>query len=132
MIFEMTTQVRVSDMREGQEWYKILLNREPDFVPHSGFAEWEIIPGCWLQVSEGVPAVGNGPMRLGVRNLEAERVRLVEQLQIDGFEIFSRPEVSAKWCTFSDPWGNQIGFFEYLDKNEEQVRIASIVGKAKK
>ena len=48
MIFEMTTQVRVSNIEEGQKWYETLLNKKPDFTPHEGFAEWELIPGCWL------------------------------------------------------------------------------------
>ncbi len=31
MIYEMTVQVRVSSMEEGQKWYQTLLNKEPDF-----------------------------------------------------------------------------------------------------
>ena len=128
MIFEMTTQVRVSNIKEGQEWYEALLNKKPDFIPHDGFAEWELIPGCWLQVAEGTPTDGNGPLRLGVTNIEAERDRLVEQLKIDSFQIHSRPEVPVKWGTFTDPWGNRLGFFEYLDKSDEQERIKTIIG----
>lgn len=128
MIFEMTIQVRVASIEEGQKWYEILFNKEPDLIPHEGFAEWEIIPGCWLQVAEGTLTEGNGPLRFGVANLEAERERLVEELKIDRFEIHARAEVSAKWGTFTDPWGNQLGFFEYLDKNEEKERIKTIVG----
>lgn len=127
MIFEMTTQVRVSSIKEGQKWYGTLLNKEPEFTPHDGFAEWELIPGCWLQVAEGLLIDGNGPLRLGVTNIEAERDRLVEELKIDSFAIHSRPEVPVKWGTFTDPWGNRLGFFEYLDKNEEQERIKAIV-----
>jgi hypothetical protein len=128
MIFEMTTQVRVSNFEEGQKWYETLLNREPDFIAHEGFAEWELIPGCWLQVAEGVPTEGNGPLRLGTTNIEAQRDRLVEILEIDNFEIYSRPEVPVKWGTFTDPWGNRLGFFEYLKKSEEQARIKMIIG----
>ncbi|WP_409291306.1 VOC family protein [Peribacillus sp. SCS-37] len=128
MIFEMTIQVRVSNFKEGLEWYNSLLNKQPDLIPHDGFAEWELLPGCWLQVAEGVPAEGTGPLRLGTANIEAERERLVEQLGIDCFEIQSRPEVSVKWGTFADPWGNRLGFFEYLDKSEEKERIKTVIG----
>ncbi|WP_299510675.1 VOC family protein [uncultured Rummeliibacillus sp.] len=128
MIFEMTTQFRVSNFKEGQEWYETLFNKKPDFIPHDGFAEWEIIPGCWLQVAEGTLTEGNGPLRLGVPNIEAERDRLVKTLNIDHFEIHSRPEVPVKWGTFKDPWGNQLGLFEYMDKSEEQKRIKMIIG----
>ncbi|MBU5345830.1 VOC family protein [Paenibacillus lautus] len=128
MIFEMTIQVRVSNIEQGQKWYETLLNRKPDFIPHEGFAEWELIPGCWLQVAEGKPTEGNGPLRLGTTNIEVQRDILVKLLKIDDFEIYSRPEVPVKWGTFSDPWGNRLGFFEYLNKSEEQERIKTIIG----
>ncbi|MFU1795604.1 VOC family protein [Paenibacillus azoreducens] len=128
MVFEMTTQVRVSNIEEGQKWYETLLNRKPDFIPHEGFAEWELIPGCWLQVAKGVPTEGNGPLRLGTTDIEAQRDRLVKVLKIDNFEIYSRPEVPVKWGTFTDPWGNRLGFFEYLNKSEERERIKMIIG----
>ncbi|KMM39286.1 VOC family protein [Guptibacillus hwajinpoensis] len=128
MIFEMTTQVRVSNIEEGHKWYETLINKHPDFIPHKGFVEWELIPGCWLQVAEGELTEGNGPLRLGVTDIEGERERLIKELTIERFEIHSRPEVPVKWGTFRDPWGNRIGFFEYLDKKEEETQIKSILG----
>lgn len=126
MIFEITYQVRVTDIQQGHKWYGILLNKKPDFIPHDGFAEWEVIPGYWLQVAEGTPSEGSGPLRLGVTNIIAERARLVKELGIENFEIFSHEEVPAKWGSFTDPWGNQLGFFEYLDKKEENDRVKTI------
>ena len=131
MIFEMTIQVRVSNIKEGQKWYEALLNKKPDFIPHEGFAEWELIPGCWLQVAEGPPNEGSGPLRLGITNLEEEKERLRQELAIEDFELFSRPEVPAIWGTFTDPWGNRLGLFQYLDKNEEQQRMKEILGTIK-
>ncbi|MBD8496999.1 VOC family protein [Paenibacillus arenosi] len=115
MIVEMTIQIRVTNFTAGQQWYQTLLNKQPDYVPHEGFAEWELIPGCWLQVAEGQPAEGSGPIRLGVINIEAERDRLMKQLQIERFDIHTREEVPVKWGTLTDPWGNRIGFFQYLN-----------------
>lgn len=129
LVFEMTIQVRVEDITEGCKWYQTVLNRAPDFIPHEGFVEWEIIPGCWLQVAEGKTAIASGPLRLGVTDIEGERERLVKELKIDEFEIYSREEVPVKWGTFSDPWGNRLGFFEYLDKEEEKQRINTLVMK---
>jgi hypothetical protein len=131
MIFEMTNQIRVSNIQEGQRWYEIFLNKKPDYIPHEGFAEWELIPGCWLQVAQGIPATESGPIRFGVSNLEDEQKRLVQQLNIEHFEIQSRPEVPVKWVTFNDPWGNQLGLFEYLDKNAEKARFNTIFGMSK-
>ncbi|MCA0174116.1 VOC family protein [Bacillus sp. RAR_GA_16] len=132
MVFEMTTQVRVSNMEEGRQWYEKLLKKKPDFIPHEGFAEWKLLPGCWLQVAEGHVTEGNGPLRLGVTDILAERNRLMKDLDIEEFDIHSRLEVPVKWGTFADPWGNQLGFFEYINKNEEEEQIKSIFGKAGK
>lgn len=128
MIFEMTYQVRVTDYVEGLKWYKSLLQKEPDFVPHDGFAEWEMIPGCWLQVAEGTPSENSGPLRLGVKSIEEERARMVNEMNVEPFEIFSREEVPVKWATFSDPWGNRVGFFEYNKEEEMKERIKTILG----
>jgi hypothetical protein len=129
MIFEITNQVRVTNFNEGCKWYEVLLNKAPDFMPHDGFAEWEIIPGFWLQVAEGTPAEGSGPLRFGVTDIIAERNRLVKLLRIDPFEIHGREEVPARWGTFTDPWGNKIGLFEYVNKKEEQARLQSILSR---
>lgn len=127
MIYEMTVQVRVSNMEDGQKYYEILLNRQPDFTPHEGFAEWELLPNCWLQVAEGTPTVGNGPLRLGVVDLHAERKRLMDILHIEEFEIFERVEVPVKWATFSDPWGNRLGLFEYKESEALNEKLRQVV-----
>lgn len=128
MIFEMTYQVRVTDFDEGFEWYRKLLNKEPDFTPHEGFAEWELLPGCWLQVAEGIPAEGSGPIRIGVTNIESHREKMSKELNVSNFEIHSREKVPVKWATFNDPWGNRLGFFEYIDKKEEKKTIERVLG----
>ncbi|MGF3102956.1 VOC family protein [Rossellomorea sp. DUT-2] len=131
MIYEMTVQVRVTDMQKGQKWYETLLNRTPDFIPHEGFAEWELIPGCWLQVAEGTPTPNSGPIRLGVEDISRERERLSSLLGTKYFDIHEREEVPVKWATFQDPWGNGIGMFEYHSKTEMQARIQSLLGNEK-
>lgn len=39
--------------------------------------------------------------------------------------LFALP---VKWGSFSDPWGNQLGYFEYQDKVAEQDRIKTNIG----
>ncbi len=128
MVIDMTIQLRVTDMEKGRRWYETFLKQRPDFIPHDGFVEWEIVPGCWLQVAEGTPAVQSGPLRLGVTNIIEERERLINELHIESFEIFSREEVPVKWGTFSDPWGNLLGLYEYLDKEVEKEQIMRLLG----
>src|SRR5690606_11236394 len=115
LIFELTIQVRVRDFDKGLHWYQLLLNKKPDFIPHDGFAEWELVPGSWLQLAEGEPADGSGPLRLGVTNLEEYIGKLKDELGVKEVSVHTRPEVPVKWCPFSDPWGNLLGLFEYID-----------------
>lgn len=128
MIYEMTFQFRVADISKGQKWYEALLQKKPDFIPHEGFAEWELLPGCWLQIAEGDSTIGSGPLRLGVDNLENERERLINDLKIEPFDIYSREDVPVKWTTFSDPWGNHVGLFEYHIEAEKEERKKTILG----
>ncbi|GIO27271.1 VOC family protein [Ornithinibacillus bavariensis] len=128
MVFEITIQIRVANFQKGLHWYQLLLGKEPDFIPHEGFAEWELIPGSWLQVAEGKPSVGSGPLRLAVTSIEDMRDKL-RDLEIEDVEVHSREGVPVKWCTFSDPWGNYIGLFEYLNKEEEANRAKEILKK---
>lgn len=128
VIIETTVQVRVSDFETGKKWYKSLLNKEPDAVPHEGFVEFELVPGSWLQVAEGTPTKGSGPIRMGVIDIKAERDRMIKELNIEPFEIHSRKEVPVKWGSFTDPWGNRLGFFEYLNENEKVETIKRVHG----
>lgn len=128
MIYEMTFQFRVADISKGQKWYEALLQKKPDFIPHEGFAEWELLPGCWLQIAEGDSTIGSGPLRIGVDDIDNERERLINDLKIEPFEIYSREDVPVKWTTFSDPWGNNVGLFEYHNESEKEERKKTILG----
>ncbi|MGF2614663.1 VOC family protein [Rossellomorea vietnamensis] len=110
-----TFQIRVTGYEKGIQWYKALFNREPDFIPHEDFAEWEIVKGAWLQVAKGEPAIGSGPLRLGVRDIEAERTRLMDELNITIEEINTHEGVPAAWCSFEDQDGNKVGLFQELN-----------------
>jgi hypothetical protein len=110
-----TIQVRVTNYEEGLRWYKTLFDRDPDFIPHEDFAEWEIVKSTWLQVAKGKPSIGNGPLRLGIQDIHSERERLMKALHIKIEEVNTREGVPAAWCTFNDPYGNLVGLFQELD-----------------
>ncbi|AVQ97745.1 ornithine monooxygenase [Oceanobacillus iheyensis] len=109
-----TFQVKITDYEKGIKWYEKLFNRKPDFIPHGDFAEWEIVPNTWLQVAKGEPTNGNGPLRLGVEDIENERRRLVEVLNIEIESVNTREGVPAAWCSFEDPYGNRIGLYQEI------------------
>ena len=45
--------------------------------------EWELVPGCWLQLAEGEPMAGSGPLRLGVCDIDKERHRVIAELNVE-------------------------------------------------
>ncbi len=108
-----TIQLHVSDFAAGTNWYTRLLGRPPDLTPHADLWEWEILPKCYLQVGGGTRASGSGPVHLGVADVAAERERVRDALGIVMSPI-ERVEGVVAWCTFEDPWGNQLGLFEDL------------------
>jgi catechol 2,3-dioxygenase-like lactoylglutathione lyase family enzyme len=114
-----TFQVRVPDFEAGLRFYAKLLGREPDLVPHGGFAEWEIVPNAWLQVGEGQPEIGR-PIRFGVEDIRNERERLASELGVEVSEIeivhVADSGAIACWCDFEDPFGNRLGLFQDLSK----------------
>ncbi|MFC4618477.1 VOC family protein [Camelliibacillus cellulosilyticus] len=103
---EMTIQIRVPDFEGGKAWYEQLFNRKPDFEP----------PNCWLQVAQGEPAVGSGPIRLEVADIRDARHWVVNQLHTEVSEPDTRDGVPVYWCNFEDPYGNRWGFYELKDK----------------
>jgi len=67
--------------------------------------------------SKGIPIEGSGPLRLGIKDIQVEKARLAKELHILDFPIYSREEVSVKWGTISDPWGNSIVDPNYKHNN---------------
>lgn len=108
-----TMQVRADDLDAATRWYSALLGRPPDDEPGSDLAEWEVLPNCWLQLAKGTPAPGNGPLHLGVADIEAECERLRQALNVSISPI-ERVEGEVAWCSFDDPFGNRLGLFQDL------------------
>jgi hypothetical protein len=110
-----TIQVRVGGISDGVDWYTDFLGRGPDLEPDEAFKEWEVIPGCRLQVAEGVPAADSGPLRLEVDDLDAA-VTAAER-RLGALHAVSRGRIAglAAWCTFADPWGNLVGYYQALE-----------------
>lgn len=107
-----TFQVKVPDFKKGLAWYIKLLGRKPNFIPHEGFIEWEISPYAWLQIGKGNPEIGR-PIRFGVEDIEKERDRIENELNVKVSKIILVPGV-VLWCDFSDPFGNKLGLFQDL------------------
>ncbi len=120
-MFEMTVKVQVGNIEEGVKWYSAVLNKAPDRIPHPGSAEWQPFKGCWLQMAEGKEEIQGLLIRIGVHDIQAERDRLRSALQDERIQVSTKQWVPVKWIDLKDPWGNTIGFYEYLDKEYEKL-----------
>jgi hypothetical protein len=112
-VLGVTNQVKVTNFSDGRDWYVKLLGRDPDFMGADNFHEWEIVPGSWLQVAEGNPQTGNGPIRFGVTDIKKERERVMQDLNIEVSEIEAIDGIAA-WVNFNDPFGNKLGLYQDL------------------
>ncbi len=111
-----TIQLKVADIKAGVAFYSRLIGRKPDFEAHEDFKEWELIPGCWLQLVEGFPQPA-GRLRMGVDNIDRAREEAQQELGMTCSEVEHIAGLAA-WCNFEDPWGNHLGFFQDLAVNE--------------
>jgi predicted enzyme related to lactoylglutathione lyase len=115
----LTIQLGVADIRAGVEFYAALLGRPPDYEPHEDFKEWEVFPGCWLQIAQGRP-VPTYPVRLRCADVETERERVERELGVRCSPVSRLPGVVAL-CNFHDPWGNRLGLYQRLFTDQPAI-----------
>jgi predicted enzyme related to lactoylglutathione lyase len=111
-VTSITAGIPVSNLKTATEWYERLLEKPPDLEPAPGVREFEVGDGCWLQLTEGRPTESQNVFRLGVRDIEAERERLLG-IGVDAGEI-TRIEGVIAFCDFRDPDRNRISLYQVL------------------
>jgi len=108
-----TIGVPVSDMAKAKTWYIILLGATKTIQPVPNVFEFEISKGFWLQLIED-PALkaGDGTLRFGVKDIEAEKSRLA----IAGISVGKIQEVPGviRLCRFTDPFGNKLSLYQEI------------------
>lgn len=107
-----TVQFLVPELEAATEFYSRLFGRRPDFEPHDDFVEWEVVANVWLQVGEGEPRPAC-PVRLRAEDIDAECLWVNRELGVRCSRVTRIPGLVA-FCNFSDPWGNNLGFYQRL------------------
>ena len=98
--------------RCGQRWYERVLGVGPGIDPAPGIHEYEVTPGCWLQVFEGERGSSGHVFRIGVEDIEAERDRLLSLGSL--VQQPERVEGVIAFCDFVDPDGNHLSLYQVL------------------
>ena len=63
--------VPVSDLQASSRWYEALFGRPADNNPMPTLAEWQVVPGGWVQVFTDAERAGSGLLNFAVDDLEA-------------------------------------------------------------
>jgi lactoylglutathione lyase len=110
-----TIGIPVGNLKEASQWYERCLELKGHIEPATDIREYQIFPGCWLQLSEAETAKSQHSLLLGVLDLDGERQRLRE-LGVEVGEI-NRVEGLIAWFDFQDPDGNNLSLYRVEQNN---------------
>ena len=98
--------VPVSDLQASSRWYEALFGRPADNNPMPTLAEWQVVPGGWVQVFTDAERAGSGLLNFAVDDLEAH----VAELRQRGLEPgdFTDANKGIRLSALTDPDGNTI------------------------
>ena len=98
--------VPVSDLQASSRWYEALFGRPADNNPMPTLAEWQVVPGGWVQVFADAERAGSGLLNFAVDDLESH----VADLRQRGLEPgdFTDANKGIRLSALTDPDGNTI------------------------
>ncbi|BBZ18411.1 VOC family protein [Mycolicibacterium gadium] len=68
--------VPVSDLQVSSRWYEALFGRPADNNPMPTLAEWQVLPGAWVQVFVDAARAGSGLLNFAVDDLQIHMAEL--------------------------------------------------------
>lgn len=107
-----TFGITVEDLDAATAWYVRLLGVQPEVEPEEGIVEFCLLPGVWLQLSEGGTIQGGASINLQVANIDEGREAL-ERLGIKAGPVERIPDAVAL-CDFSDLDGRPLSLVQVL------------------
>ncbi|MFI5509321.1 VOC family protein [Mycobacterium sp. NPDC051804] len=98
--------VPVSDLQVSSRWYEALFGRPADNNPMPTLAEWQVVPGAWVQVFVDDSRAGSGQLNFAVDDLQGHMATLRER----GLEPGDVTDASkgVHLSALTDPDGNSI------------------------
>ena len=98
--------VPVSDLQASSRWYEALFGRAADNNPMPTLAEWQVVPGGWVQVFADTTRAGSGLLNFAVNDLQTYMAGLRDR----GLEPGDVTDASkgVRLSEINDPDGNTI------------------------
>lgn len=108
-----TIGLPVQSLPDAIGWYRMVLGSKRTVQPLPHILEIELSTGFRLQlVQDASLKPGDGVVRFGVSDLEAERRRLLKAgVDVSGI---TRHEGVISYCYVNDPYGNRLSLFQSL------------------
>ena len=98
--------VPVSDLQVSRRWYEALFGRPADNNPMPTLAEWQVVPGGWVQVFVDAERAGSGLLNFAVDELESHMAGLRDR-GLEPGEVADATK-GVRLSTITDPDGNTI------------------------
>ncbi len=108
-----TIGIAVDGLPAAESWYRHVLGERPEVRPVAHVLEFELTPGCWLQLIKSAAVTpGTTTFRIGVADLRAEHRRLLSA-GIDAGPIETLEGILIR-CALTDPSGNALSLYELV------------------
>jgi catechol 2,3-dioxygenase-like lactoylglutathione lyase family enzyme len=111
-VTSITVGIPVSDLHVAVRWYQRVLELDRGIEPAPGIREFEVSPGCWLQLFREEASGSGHVFRVGVEDIDEARRRLLG-LGVTVADT-ERIEGVIAFCDFADPDGNRLSLYEVL------------------
>jgi glyoxylase I family protein len=98
--------VPVTDLATSRPWYESLFGRSADNNPMPNLAEWQVVPGGWVQVFIDTGRAGSTLLNFAVDDLECH-LDALNQRGLAPSEIVEA-NMGVRLSTIADPDGNAI------------------------
>lgn len=108
-ILSVTVGLAVKDLKKSVKWYRKVFEPQEETQPMEEIAELKLGP-VWLQLFQKPAVPGDGALRFGVADLEAQRARL-KKMRLKAEEITDIPGI-IRYFDFSDPDGNLLSMYQ--------------------
>ncbi len=98
--------VPVSDLQVSSRWYEALFGRPADNNPMPTLAEWQVVPGAWVQIFSDSARAGSGLLNFAVDDLPTH-VAGLRQRGLEPGDITGANK-GVHLSAITDPDGNTI------------------------
>lgn len=116
-IEEVFTGVAVTDLHAALPWYERLMGRQPDMIPNTNEAVWQLSGKAWFYIIGDAHRAGKTLLTLIVHNLDGHVAELNERGI--AFAFVEKESKMYRRVAVTDPEGNTFQFTELTNTDAQ-------------